>query len=146
MTKRQAYRELEIPESASLEQVRRAYVDLAKRWHPDRHQSDGGAEAAGVVFQRITAAYRAICDSDFDADPKPRPASKTAPAPAPRSAPKQAKRRPAPPDTVPNASYPYMHPDWKKTDAWAEYKRTRSTFTRIVDAPGDFVDWLLDLD
>ena len=98
----------------------------------------GDRERRKSFSQRITVAYRAICESDFDA-----PARPSAPS---------APIRPDPPKrTVTVTEYPYVpysdsfHPDAIHRE-WQRYRRKnkRSTFDKIVEAPGDFIDWLID--
>ena len=58
VTLQEAYRTLGIPSTATDEQVRQAYRQLALRYHPDRVASQGEAarQAAEESFQRITEA------------------------------------------------------------------------------------------
>ncbi|MBR1499974.1 MAG: J domain-containing protein [Bacteroidaceae bacterium] len=58
VTLQEAYRTLGIPSTATDEQVRQAYRQLALRYHPDRVASQGEAarQAAEENFQRITEA------------------------------------------------------------------------------------------
>lgn len=58
VTLQEAYRTLGIPSTATDEQVRQAYRQLALRYHPDRVASQGEAarHAAEENFQRITEA------------------------------------------------------------------------------------------
>lgn len=53
------YAELGVPRTASSDQVRAAYRDLAPRFHPDHHPGDPLAEDR---FRRIAAAYRVLGD------------------------------------------------------------------------------------
>jgi len=57
-----AYKILEIEKSASNQQVKRAYRDLAKKHHPDKVQHLGNAyvKAAQDKFQKIQKAYESI--------------------------------------------------------------------------------------
>lgn len=51
------YTTLNVPRDASLEQIKAAYRDLAKRWHPD---VGGNPEA----FARLQQAYETLSDPD----------------------------------------------------------------------------------
>jgi curved DNA-binding protein CbpA len=53
------YAELGVPRTASAEQVRAAYRDLAHRYHPDHFPDDPLAEDR---FRRISKAYRVLAD------------------------------------------------------------------------------------
>lgn len=53
------YAELAVPRTASAEQVRAAYRDLAHRYHPDHFPDDPLAEDR---FRRISTAYRVLAD------------------------------------------------------------------------------------
>ncbi len=55
------YRILEVPPSASAEQIRRAYKRLALQWHPDRHQ---GSVRHEEHFKAITMAYQVLSDPE----------------------------------------------------------------------------------
>src|SRR4051812_27325505 len=54
---------LGLPRHADDEHVARAYRELAKRWHPDRHPGD---EAAARKMADINAAYALLRDSQAD--------------------------------------------------------------------------------
>jgi len=58
------YEVLELPKLASIEAVRRAYRDLARKWHPDKHQhrSRDYQERSTRRFNRIREAYEALCE------------------------------------------------------------------------------------
>lgn len=61
MTKAQCYYEiLGIQESASADEVKKAYRNLALVWHPDKNQSNPEAHAK---FQTILKAYETLSDS-----------------------------------------------------------------------------------
>ncbi|HSF15768.1 MAG TPA: J domain-containing protein [Vicinamibacteria bacterium] len=56
-----AYAVLELTPGASLQQVRKQYRSLAKRWHPDRYSGDPvGQRDAAVRMQQLNIAYRAL--------------------------------------------------------------------------------------
>jgi DnaJ like chaperone protein len=57
-----AYKILEILPTASDAEVKKAYRDKAKKFHPDKIQSDDAALKKGAQekFQQVQAAYEAI--------------------------------------------------------------------------------------
>ena len=56
------YRTLDLTPDANMEQVRSAYKELAKVWHPDRFGQDAKLrERATQKLQQINAAYEKIC-------------------------------------------------------------------------------------
>jgi DnaJ-class molecular chaperone len=57
-TMRSCYKVLGIDAGATSEQVKKAYRDLAKEWHPDRNVSPG----ATSVFQGISQAFETLMD------------------------------------------------------------------------------------
>lgn len=60
---RQYYANLELRPGASLEEVRRAYRDLMRRYHPDKHAGDAERHrAATELAQSLTQAYRALVE------------------------------------------------------------------------------------
>ena len=64
MTEREALRLLHLDKDCSQEQLRRAYRDLVKVWHPDRFQSDVQLRAkAERTLQSINEAY-ALCRAE----------------------------------------------------------------------------------
>eukprot|EP00435_Cladocopium_sp_Y103_P017544 s1533_g4.t1 len=58
------YETLGLPPLAEPEEVRRAYRDLARRWHPDKHQSRSLdlRDRAAQRFTRIRHAYEVLSD------------------------------------------------------------------------------------
>ena len=60
---RQAYRILQLEETCTNEEVKKAYRTLAKKNHPDRVASQGPAavKVATEKFQKIQEAYEAVC-------------------------------------------------------------------------------------
>jgi len=55
------YTVLEVPESASVEQIRESYKNLVKVWHPDRFPNDAKLrEKADQKLQQINAAYEKV--------------------------------------------------------------------------------------
>ena len=58
MTEREALRLLHLDDGCSQDQLRRAYLDMVKVWHPDRFQSDAQLRAkAERTLQSINDAY-----------------------------------------------------------------------------------------
>lgn len=56
----QHYTILGVDEGASVQEIRRAYYHLAKRWHPDVNSASGAKER----FQEISEAYRILSDPE----------------------------------------------------------------------------------
>lgn len=50
---------LEVPHTASIEEIKKAYRRLAKKWHPD---TNGGSPNAAEMFKKIKAAYDCLID------------------------------------------------------------------------------------
>lgn len=61
MSYRDYYNILGVPRDASQEDVKRAYRNLALRWHPDRNADD---PEAGRRFKDISEAYRTLGDPE----------------------------------------------------------------------------------
>ena len=82
------YRTLGVHPSASVEQIRSAYRDLARRLHPDHHRDATGPEAslAERRMREINEAWRVLQDpvrrGRYDADRLGRPAGPSRPGPA----------------------------------------------------------------
>jgi molecular chaperone DnaJ len=55
------YQVLDVPRTASDEDVKKAYRKLATRWHPDRHN---GSKEAEEKFKEITEAYDVLRDPE----------------------------------------------------------------------------------
>jgi len=59
----QYYANLELPVGASLEDVRKQYREMMKRYHPDKHLGDPERhKAATALAQSLTRAYQALLD------------------------------------------------------------------------------------
>jgi len=58
------YEVLELQNLSSIDAVRKAYRDLARRWHPDKHQhmSRDFQERSGRRFNRIREAYEVLSE------------------------------------------------------------------------------------
>ena len=57
-----AYEILNVAPTASREEIRAAYRDLARRWHPDRFMAGPERDWANDKMASINAAYRACLD------------------------------------------------------------------------------------
>lgn len=75
LTLEQAFQILEVPSTATWEDVRQAYREMVKVWHPDRFQEDAKFQArATKKIQDINAAYQ-ILEKHFES---PQPIQSTA--------------------------------------------------------------------
>ena len=54
------YKTLGISSTASPDEVKAAYKTLAKKWHPDKNQSN--KKKAEEKFKEVSAAYKILCD------------------------------------------------------------------------------------
>jgi molecular chaperone DnaJ len=59
--KRDYYEVLEVAKSADGDEIKRAYRKLAMKYHPDRNQGDGRAEAE-AKFKECAEAYEVLSD------------------------------------------------------------------------------------
>jgi DnaJ-class molecular chaperone len=53
------YTTLEVPHTATIEEIKKAYRKLAKKWHPDKN---GGSLDAAEMFRNVKAAYDCLID------------------------------------------------------------------------------------
>src|SRR5277367_6427178 len=84
------FRLLGVAPNATWEEVRQAYIDLVRVWHPDRFQSDPALrDRAQQRIQQINDAYHELKDAGIFGGP-------AEPPPPPQPPPPQA--HPVPPD------------------------------------------------
>lgn len=50
---------LEVPHTATIEEIKKAYRKMALKWHPDKN---GGSLDAAEMFRKIKAAYDCLID------------------------------------------------------------------------------------
>jgi hypothetical protein len=82
MTDEEAYQLLEVQRGASAEEVRTAYRELAKVWHPDRFSSDPRLQArAAERMKAINRAYDHLRDRTARSTPPGEPTSARPPRP-----------------------------------------------------------------
>ena len=62
MTLEESFRVLELPRSASIADVKRAYRRLARLYHPDRHHNEDAhaVQKAEARMKRLNSAYRTL--------------------------------------------------------------------------------------
>ncbi|WP_456399144.1 molecular chaperone DnaJ [Mesoaciditoga sp.] len=60
MAKKDYYEVLGVPRNASSEEIKKAYKELVKKWHPDLHKED--KEEAEEKFKEIREAYEVLSD------------------------------------------------------------------------------------
>jgi DnaJ family protein C protein 11 len=61
------YTLLNVPKTATTEEIRTAYRRLCKIYHPDRHQDTDKQETASKFFKRIQEAYQVLSDERLKA-------------------------------------------------------------------------------
>lgn len=61
MAYRDLYNVLGVERNASPDEIKKAYRNLARKWHPDR---TGGDEAAAQRFKDVTLAYQTLSDAE----------------------------------------------------------------------------------
>ncbi|XP_076246405.1 chaperone protein DnaJ-like [Calliopsis andreniformis] len=59
-TRKEAFKVLGLSESASIEEIKKAYHELALKWHPDKwfHKSQEEQKTAAEKFKEISVAYQ----------------------------------------------------------------------------------------
>ncbi len=90
------YQILGVAKKATPEEIRKAYMALAKQWHPDRHKIEDQPKAS-EKFKEATSAYEVLYDAgkraQYDAvgyvgrrppPPPPKPKANPQPKPAPQ--------------------------------------------------------------
>ena len=55
------YSVLDVPKNASQNDIKKAYHNLARQWHPDKKEDDNKEEAT-EKFKLISAAYDVLSD------------------------------------------------------------------------------------
>jgi outer membrane protein assembly factor BamE (lipoprotein component of BamABCDE complex) len=94
-----AYAILEVPPGASRDEVRLAYRDLLKVWHPDRHSGDPALQRrAEDRLKRIIAAYDLVEEAGFPS--RPSPSKEETPPPRPQSTPSPPRTQASPPNAA----------------------------------------------
>jgi len=63
------HRILELPAKASTEEIKQAYRDLVRVWHPDRFTDDRLRRVAEQKLKQINVAYEALLTNTFDSPP-----------------------------------------------------------------------------
>lgn len=53
------YSTLEVPHTATIEEIKKAYRRMALKWHPDKN---GGSLDAAEIFRNVKAAYDCLID------------------------------------------------------------------------------------
>ena len=66
------YHILELDNTATMNDVKKSYKKLAKKWHPDKHlgKSESELQEINNKFNKITTAYKNLIDDDKDRDKK----------------------------------------------------------------------------
>ena len=58
---------MELPETATIAQIKASFRRLAKKWHPDRNKAN--KTQAEQMFVKINRAYETILDNIIDLAP-----------------------------------------------------------------------------
>jgi hypothetical protein len=108
----QDYRLLGLKPGAPDEAVKRAYRDLAKKWHPDRFAQGSPLERARAEekFKRLQEAYRRILEHPLAPEPETEPKGEGGPSPFPGSSGTGAAEQPQNGRTSPGATRPREAP------------------------------------
>ena len=64
-SKRDYYKILGVRRNANKKDVKKAYKDLAKKWHPDKFQEENEKKIAEKKFMDIAAAYEVLSDKEL---------------------------------------------------------------------------------
>jgi len=62
------YSVIGVSQNASQEEIKRAYLRLAQKYHPDRHQNPEEKKKANEQFAKITASYRVLSEEKARAE------------------------------------------------------------------------------
>lgn len=98
---------LEVPYAASIDDIKKAYRELAKKWHPD---TNDGSRDAEEKFKSIQAAYDCLIDPikraavDLERKRRQEQAQAAMKAEAERQARARAQAPPAPPPPQSNST------------------------------------------
>jgi len=91
----QYYRILEVEPGASLEEIKRAYREMARVWHPDRFPNDIRLQnKAQEKLKQINLAYEQICGRGTREPPRSSRPTASPPPPPPRNATRPAYESP----------------------------------------------------
>ena len=58
------YETLGVPQTASTDEIKKAYKKLAMKWHPDRQRTEEVKEEAAEKFKEISRAYETLSDDE----------------------------------------------------------------------------------
>ena len=62
MTKQDYYTTLDVPKTATLDEIKKAYKKLAVKWHPDKNPDN--KDEAPEKFRTIAEAYEILSDEE----------------------------------------------------------------------------------
>jgi DnaJ-like protein len=129
----ESYRILEVHTDASLEEVKRAYRELARVWHPDRFGNDVRLQQkAQEKLKQINLAYEQICGRGTH-EPRRPTTSTTGPIPQPR------QTTPPPPQWTP------PRPSAQTAQSVPRKPQTKSWFWGPAGPPRRGYAWLVYL-